>query len=434
MKVGMRNKKGGYQDSKKRQDEENKSIRFAAWLGSNHGILCILTTIVALFPVSCNYIMTGGIVQEWIFRVEELAGGLQKGCFYLYPNLNVLSMTGIYENAMNSNFWFLVPGFLYGLTKNIVLSYRLYMLAVQIITFLTASLFFLHLFGQDGRLAACMGIVLYMTNPYRIYVCYDHANLSQATAWMLLPLYAWAMYTLTAPGKKVGKLLVAGASLAFLGYADVIFFLTAAGITLLVAIISRRGSFCFAVMSGGILFFPGLYRLCRYLFTEDFIEWNIPLQMIMGKGYRFGQFFSSYAFRDGKPGMGLGMMICLLAAVWMRFVYREGEKDKGKRGFLYIALFLSVLSLSSFPWDVLQRLGNWAVRLISLINTPSVLWGMAIAAFCIPAAAGMERLFKGKDRTAAIVTLAAAVLLCVGICVYQCNMLTYTRLPLELGG
>lgn len=96
---------------------------------------------MALFPVSCNYIMTGGIVQEWIFRVEELAGGLPKGCFYLYPNLNVLSMTGIYENAMNSNFWFLVPGFLYGLTKNIVLSYRLYMLAVQIITFLTASLF-----------------------------------------------------------------------------------------------------------------------------------------------------------------------------------------------------------------------------------------------------------------------------------------------------
>lgn len=434
MRVGMRNKKDGYLSAGSLREGKSRQCRFVSWLGSNQGILCALTALVTAFPVSCNYIMSGGIVSEWILRVEELAEGLQSGSFCLFPDGNVSAVSGAAENAMNSNLWFLAPGLLYCLTRNMVLSYRTYMLALQIITFLTASLFFLHLFGRDRRLAACMGIVLYLTNPYRIYVCYDLANLSQATAWMLLPLYAWAVCMLTAPGRKVGKLLVAGASLACLGYADTVSFLTAAGITLLAAIISRRGLFCLSVMAGGILFLPGLYRLCRYLFTDDFLDWNMPLQMIMGKGYRFGQFFSSYAFRDGKPGMGLGMMVCLLAAVWVRFVYREGEKDKGKNGFLQIALFLSVLSLSCFPWDILQRLGAWSVKLVSLINTPSVFWGMAIAAFCIPAAAGMERLAKGRDRTAAIVTLAAAVLFCVGICVYQCNMLTYSRLPMNFGG
>lgn len=401
---------------------------------SNYGIVCLLTAVVASFPISCNYIMTGGIVTEWIARIRELSEGFRSGHFYLFPRPETLAATGILENTMNSNLWFLPAGFLYRLTGNMVAAYRIYMLLLQAGTFLTAALCFRRIFRQrETGLPACVGVVLYLTNPYRIYVCYDLANLSQATALLLLPLYVWAVLELFDEGKGIGNLAVAAAALAGIGYADVIFFLSAAALTLLAGILSRRLFPLLAVAAGCALFFPGLYRLLRYLFPGGYPELNMPLQLIMQKGYHFGELFNSYAFRDGRPGMGLGLFLCLLSIPWMGFVHREGEADKGSRAFFRIALLLTAMSLSCFPWDVLQRLGGWAVRLISLIDTPAVFWGMATAAFCVPAASGMARTVRCEEKAAAIAFPAVVVLFCVGICVYQCNTLTYTRLPMELG-
>ncbi len=401
--------------------------------GNLYFILCILTTIVTLFPLACSYIMDGGMVAEWIVRVKEIAEGLREGSLCLFSSMEAQKAAGITVNAMNSNLWFLFPGFLYLFSGNIVFAYRAYMLLIQIGTFLATALCFLRISRQKGMgLFACMGVMLYMTNPYRIYVCYDAANLSQAAAWMLFPLYVWAVYGVFSSGGSFRDFIIAALALAGMGYADLIFFLTAASITILAEIILRKIEPCTAVVAGSLLFFPGLLRLGRYLFTEEFAEWEIPLQKIMEKGYHVGQLFTSYTFRDGKPGMGLGMMLCLLLALWLKVIYRDLGADKGNRCFVYIGLFFTVLSLACFPWDILQRLGGWATKLISLIGTPAVFWGMAIAAFCIPAAESLERFQQYENKFAANTLTVVAVLFSVGICVYQCNMLTFTRQPLDV--
>ncbi|WP_251208473.1 glycosyltransferase family protein [Acetatifactor aquisgranensis] len=400
---------------------------------STYCILCVLASAVALFPLGCDYVMDGGIVTEWLARVAEVAEGFRSGEFYLFPSLETRMASGLTENVMNSNLWFIFPGFLYFLTGKMVLAYRVYMLLVQIGTFLAAFLCFKRIFMERMGMSACIGIVLYMTNPYRIYVCYDIANLSQATAWMLIPLYIWAIYGLFASRGRLWEFAIAALALAGIGYADIIILLTATGITLLAGIAARKPFPCMAAATGCLLAFPGMLRLESYLFTDEFAQWEIPLQMIMQKGYHVGQFFSSYAFRDGKPGMGLGMMICLLAVLWLRFVNGEKQADKKRRSFIYIALFLAVLSLFCFPWDILQRLGDWSVKLISLIETPAVFWGMATAVFCIPAADSMERVSRCENKLAASLIPAAVILFCVGICVYHCNMLTYSRLPMNIG-
>lgn len=404
--------------------------------GDVYSILCILAAAVTLFPLGCNYIMDGGIVAEWTARVAELAEGFRGGRLCLFPSLEARMASGIAENAMNSNLWFMLPGALYLLTGKMVLAYKGYMLSVQIGTFLAAFLCFRQIFHQ-GRMgmAGCVGVVLYMTNPYRIYVCYDAANLSQAAAWMLLPLYVRAVYGLAGPGgrHKCQCFLVAALALAGMGYADMVFSLTAAAVTVLAAIPARRPLLCAVVAAGYLSAFPGVLRLGRYLFTDAYAEWGIPLRRIMQNGYRVGQFFSCYAFRDGKPGMGLGMMLCLLTALWRRFVWGEKGTDRGKRGFAAIALFLTALSLSCFPWDILQRLGGWSVKLVSLIGTPAVFWGMATAAFCIPAADSIERISRCENKLTAHVVPIAVILFSAGICIYQCNTLTYGRLPMETG-
>lgn len=394
-------------------------------------ILCVLTAIVASFPVSCNYIMAGGIVTEWIARIEELATGFGEGKIFLFPSAEILNSTGITVNGMNSNLWFFIPGLLCRITGSVVFSYRIYMLLIQAGTLLTAALCFQRIFGdRQNRTEAYIGILLYMTNPYRIYVCYDLADFSQATAWMLLPLYVWAMYGILTARGRVKNLIVAALSLAGIGYASVILFLTLACFTLLIGLFARRAFSFVSVLLGSLLFLPGLYRLGRYLFLDGFGELNMPIQTIMKKGYHPGQYFSTYAFRDGKPGMGLGMMICLMAVCWLAFVQGKRCVDKNAKGFLGIAVFFTVLSLSCFPWDVLQRLGVWALKLVSLIDTPAIFWGVAFAALCVPAAEGIGRISRCENKLIAVGIPVTVVLFCVGVCVYQCNMLTYSRLPL----
>ena len=396
-------------------------------------MLCAVTVIVALFPVSCNYIMNGGIVTEWIARIQELGNGSAEGRMGLFPSSELIINIGIRTNAMNSNLWFWIPGLLFRWTGNIVLVYRIYMVGVQVGTFLTSYLLFKRIFATKGtKLPVFFGTLLYMTCPYRIYVCYDLANLSQAAAWMILPLYLWAAAALVSKESKLCNVAIAALALASIGYADTIFFLTVLGMSLLAGIISRKIRLFISAAGGTLLFLPGLQRLARYVFLDHYYELDIPLQSIMPSGYRIGQFFGWYVFRDGHPGMGLGMFMCLLALIWFGFVENAGENTKIDRVFLASALFFTVLSTSYFPWDIIQRIGKWALKLVCLIGTPTVFWGMALLCFCVPSAGAVEKMGTCKNKMIAFWGPVIILLTCVGICVYQCNALTYNRLPLEL--
>lgn len=404
-------------------------------------VLCIMAGAVALLPVSCNYIMSGGIVTEWIARIEELRAGIQAGGLpHLFPSAETLINSGIRVNGMNSNFWFIIPSVLYLLSGKIVLTYRVYMLTIQAATLWGAVLFFQRVFeAEETKLPAFFATLLYMTCPYRIYICYDLANISQATAWMLLPFYGWALVGLMREDKKHNRgkakwidFLAAVFALAGTGYADAVLFLTAAGITVLVSLALRR-LLPFALLGAGSIFFlPGLYRLAQYLFMGAYAELELPLNSIMGNGYRFGEYFSSYSFRNGHPGMGLGMLISLLAGAWLSFVGNNGEKSRRCRLFAAISFLMIFFSFRHFPWDLVQRLGVWALKLVSLADTPAVFWGVGFLCLCVPAGYATNRVSRHEDKRTALVIPVVVMLFCVGICVYQCNTLTYGRPPLVL--
>lgn len=405
--------------------------------------LCALAVFIPLFPVTCGYIMEGGIITEWIARMNELEAAFASGVTLLFPTAEPLTGTGIWVNAMNSNLWFLLPALIYRLCGNLVIVYRLFLLFLQLGTFFAAKKFFEHMFGGPG-LSAFFGILLYMTCPYRIYVCYDWANLSQAVAWMLLPLYAWAVLGLyrepllptCGDGRTkysgLHKLAVGALTLAGMGYGDVMFFLSVAGLTLLFGVIWKNLRVLLLPAGSALLFAPGLLRLLQYLFLGYFQELGIPVTSIMEQGYRIGEFFSSYVYRDSRPGMGLGMLLCLLTGLWLTFVHGQRTARREITFFTALAAGLGMLSLRYFPWELAQRLGIWALKLISLFGTPALFFGLALFSLCIPAAEGMERISRFKNREAAFWIPLLVLLLCIGICIYQCNALTFQRLPLML--
>lgn len=391
-------------------------------------IVIAVTAIATLLPVACNYIMTGGIIYEWIARIEELALELR-----LFPSTDTFLGMWSRENAMDSNLWFFPAGIIYRISDKLVLTYRIYMLVIQICTLFFTKLFFERLFAdRKTKLPAFFGILLYMTSPYRIYVCYDLADLSGAVVWMVLPLYAWAALGLLLGSRRRRDIVTASLALAGIGYADIVYFFILIGVTIFAVLYFKKALPFITMMAGTILLIPVLYRLFRYLFLDAYLELEIPVRTIMQNGYRFGQFFSSYAFRENHPGMGLGIFICLLSGLWIWFV-ADGEKvQRRERFFIVLSAILLLLSLRFFPWDYVQRLGVWSLKLVSLINTPAIFAGLAWNCLCIPAAASVDRMSGQENKLIAHAIPLMVLLACIGLCVYQCNMLTYSRFPMNV--
>ncbi len=388
-------------------------------------MLYVATAAAVLFPVCSSRLVDGGSMAEWAIRIEEI----YVGGFRLFPTAEVFAALGEWKHVMNSNLWFWFPVLLYRLTGSLTAAYRVFLSLLQLLTLLSALLFFQSAAGSGGEKAGddpavCLGVALYMTCPYRILVCYDWEDLSQAVVWMLLPLYGWAVIKLlNLKENRYGVWIsLAAAALAGIGYADAVSFLSLAGITFLAALWWKRVRPLLAVGVGALLFAPGLWYLLEYLFSDGFAYGAQAVSSIMGRGCRIGQLFTSYAFRDGHPGMGLGMMLCLVTGLWLRLVCGikgEGE-GRGERFLAGLSLLLFGMSWRYFPWDVVQRMGNWSLKLVSLVGTPVFFAGLGYAVLCVPAARAAARIGRYEDRTVARAVPLILWIACVGLCIYLC--------------
>lgn len=393
-----------------RETQKNQSVYL-------YRTLAVVITAVSMLPVSCNYILQGGRIGEWIAAVEGIAAGTA-------------------QTTVRTDFWLIVPGLLRRVSGNIVLTYRVWMLLLQTGTAIFAGMLFLRVFVQkEDRLPALFGFLLYMTSPYRIYISYDSAELFQVIVYMLLPLYGWAFWGMLRGRRSIFEALAGALALAGIGYAEPVVFLALAGVSLVVGMVVKKLPLLLMTVAGSACFLPGILRLCRYLFAESFFGEAPRAELIMDKGYRFGEFFTVYAWRDGHPGMGMGLLICLLAGVWLWLVDREEKKEQGRTEIWWVtsvAIFFSVLALRYFPWDIIQRLGDWSLRLVTLTGTPALFWGLAYSLLCITGAYGIGRIRKRVQEPLATALPLLVLLFCIGCCIYQCNTLTFERMPLPL--
>ena len=64
------------------------------------------------------------------------------------------------------------------------------------------------------------------------------------------------------------------------------------------------------------------------------------------------------------------------------------------------AALLTVMSLRYFPWDFVQRMGSWALGLVTLIGTPAVFFGYAQILLCVWSIEKCGAVLQLTDRTA----------------------------------
>ncbi len=302
------------------------------------------------------------------------------------------------------------------------------MILIQIVTLVTSYFMFRRIFSEEEKQTIWFGVLLYMTCPYRMYCCYDRVDFSQAAAWMVIPVYIWAVTGITKE-KKWTDIIFGALALAGIGYANTIYFLIAFGLSILVIIALKKWNMVLALIGGAMCFFPGLLRLMEFLFTDKYDELDLSLQSIMPNGYTIGEYFAFYVYKEGRPGLGFGLFFALLSGLWLMFVAGKWEKSKSSKIFFLLAVCMLLLSMKFFPWDYVQRVGNFGLKLVALIGTPAVFGGVAELLLCVPAAWSTRLISRFENCYIAKGVTLLIVMSCLVWCVYFCSILIYQRIP-----
>lgn len=396
----------------------------------NYNLFYMAIFVIASIPLSCAYVMEGGEILIWLARIEEVREGLQGGQLLMFPSAELTVARGAQISALYSNIWLLIPAGIRVLGGTITFAYRIYLLLLNVIALLAAKKMFECLF--EDKTTVLSGVLLYMTSPYRIYICYDKGSLGLAAAWSLIPLVIWGMIKIFRAKADWKALAITAAAFAGIGYADGVLWLMTIAIGILGVIWYRKIAGLLPVIAGSVLYAPGLIYFLRYLLKGGMEVWNLPLESIASEGYVFGQFFSSWVYRENHPGLGMGLVIALLVLLWMEFMENNLQITKKYGYFLVVMLLFSGMSMSVFPWDVVQRVGAPFLRLVPLMGTPGICFGFATLAACVLGVYGVECAGKQKKAFVKIGLPMIVMIAAVGIAVYTCNTLTYSRMPMYL--
>ena len=394
------------------------------------GCVYVIIYIIASLPIACSYVMSGGDILIWLARIEEVRNGIRVGEILMYPSAELTVAYNAQISALNTNLWLMIPVFFRIIGFTITNAYRVYMLLLNLVALLCAKKLFEQLFERKS--VAAIGALLYMTSPYRIYICYDKANLGQVAAWSLIPLVIWGMIFSYRSKREWLSVGLSGIALAAVGYADGVLFIITLGISMVWLIYSKKAKVFCSLLIGGILYLPGAIYMLRYLLKGGMEVWRLPLSSISESGYRLGQFFSSWTYRSGCPGLGMGLMIALANLVLICFV--EGKQYVIKKYGYFVILFIlcSFMSMQVFPWDVVQRVGALFLRLIPLMETPGICFGYVSLAAGVLGAYGIECTLTQEKLFHRVGVPIIVVLASIGVAVYMCNTLTYSRVPMFL--
>ena len=395
---------------------------------SIYGILCftLLLTLLPLYGASSAVSIYNG---EWMDRLEYLSSGFLSQNLLLYPDTDFILRHSMYSNSMNSNLWLFPAAFVYNFSGNITITWIFSMICLQALTLFGASLFFRRIFSlktislsgnSSDQLAAIAGTLLYVTCPYRIFLCYEQYNPFEAIVWMLLPFLGWAIANCLYNPHPLCFILLSGIILSGISYAHLILYLVICTATFFCSLFFRKLRPLGAIGLSMLFSVPALCRLTSYLSGNQMFTPELPISGIMSEGYQFNQLFTSYAFRDAHPGMGLGIMICLFAGIWLAFIHPQKVPHRLYQPFITLFCLLTLFSLQVFPWDFFQRLGSWMLKLISLFHTPAIFWGIALAVFTLPCALIIKQFRQSESGASALGIPLLAVVSCLTNCLYLC--------------
>lgn len=393
-------------------------------------ILYILIFAITSAPVFCGYVMEGGDGAMWLGRMRELRESLTGGAVLWFPTPELVTAFSSQSMSFDNGLWLFSVALLQMLGVGEQMAYCIFTGLIGIAT-LGAAYWMMRAFFEN-RATALFGVLFYMSCPYRIYICFDKADLGQSLVWALMPLLVGGLARLCqGRGREVSCGCVAAAAYAGIWYADARWGVIIGGCAALYLIFWARKPVGLLFLAGGaVLSMPVILYLARYLIKGGMEVWDLPLDCIMANGYTVGYFMTNWAYRPDMPGLGMALAAAFLLLIWLYWSGYGGKMQKAVKGLLLSAGVLTVMSLKIFPWDFVQRVGAPFLRFVGLLETPGVFWMLANMVLTVPAAWTMGEIRKKQGNLWQWAVPAMLLLIALATALYLCNSLTYTRLPL----
>lgn len=373
-------------------------------IAENRRWLYLVAMVTACLPLSLGYLPEKGELLLWANRVMEMSAS--------FPRIAFFPQSG----EIDSNLYLFLPALIYRLTKSVVLSYIVTVALVHLVT--ATGMFFLMKQLYEEPLEILLGVTLYLLCPYRLHLCYEQADLVLCAVWALIPWYLYGLY-----GKKRG-LWISTVAIALIGYGSSVMLVLLLVLTPVLMLFSeaKRGwvSVMASVAVGLFLWLPQGIRFFQYLFTDAFDGWGMELMGIAAKGYAISDYLLMYRIRDGRPGFGLGLLFAVILLFWSKLI--RGEKTpKKNNGFALIVLLCLWAANHYFPWDMVQRVDECLLKLVSLMETPVLFFGFASLFLALLVPAVVQPLLREKETLPARGCLVIVWLASVGSAIFYCN-------------
>lgn len=245
-----------------------------------------------------------------------------------------------------------------------------------------------------------MGTLIYLLLPEHVNVVIHNRDWTQILLWMLIPVLAAALMKMASTEKKIRKCCFGMAAvlvMGLIGRMDGVAGLTVLFLVCVAGICRKQWQYPVIGTLGTVMAYPTYITWKHWLFDGSFAESGLEYGSIMYKGYSIGGLFSTYFHRNGDPGMGILLLGCIMVLIYSAFVKGRKLFDGPDVIWLASAGLLTVMSLRYFPWDLVQRMGSWALGLVTLIRTPTVFFTYAQMILCVMCVVKIDKITKWRE-------------------------------------
>lgn len=272
---------------------------------------------------------------------------------------------------------------------------NIFVILSQLVTAGTVCSMFLCIIGEkeknkklSGKSIAvpAMGTLCYLLLPEHVNVVIYNRDWIQILLWLLIPVLATSLMKMVSTEKAIWKCgfgVVAVLVMGLIGRMDGVAGLIVLLLVCVAGICRKQWQYPIVGVLGTALASPTYITWMHWIFNGSFAESGLEYGSIMYKGYSIGGLFSTYFHRNGDPGMGILLLGGIMVLIYFSFV--KGRKIFNRTDAVWLATagLLTVMSLRYFPWDLVQRMGNWALGLVTLIRTPTVFFTYAQMILCV---------------------------------------------------
>lgn len=422
---------------------ENKKLK------DNYTGWCLLGIfLVGTLPLFTNYCLNSSEVPYQLVRIENMKDGLAAGMFRIAMPVNWQYEHG--TAGLDGNIFWLLPVILrmIGLTLESV--YRSFLIVIYAVSVALSYMVFREE-SQNPRIGV-LGSMLYCWAPWYIDTLYGRAAIGEALGYAFLPVLL--LFIMRAVGQREGKLpqwvlLTLGVTLLLQSSFAVLIM----GMLLLVfcciyyhrQMLGREGLLTLgkAAAMTVVCNLWYLLPLLRYLLAYRDVVRYVGSRPFQEKGafllHYLTVFFhggTTYDYKsDGfqnmaSVGVGPALMALFFLLLWLKFSgeLKKSGKEKITTGLFWCGMLGILLSLGSFPWDLLRRNAVFQVLTFSM-QSPVIFMIPAICGLVVMACGILEYYRKKSPKEATILEIAVIAVSFLST-QFLTNTLLISRAPL----